>query len=35
VLAAQDARNFGAKATKDKTFGVDDVPGAGDFACFW
>ena len=34
VLAAQDAGGFGAHATEHQAIGIDDVPGAGDLACF-
>jgi hypothetical protein len=35
MLAAQNCSDLGAHATKDKTLGVDKVPLALDFTCFW
>jgi hypothetical protein len=35
VLAAQDARNFCTETTKNEAFGINNVPGALDLACFW
>jgi len=34
-FAAQNCCDFGAHTTKDKTLGVDEVPLALDFTCFW
>jgi hypothetical protein len=35
VLAAQDARNFGAQATKHHAFGVDNMPLTLNLAGLW
>jgi hypothetical protein len=35
VLAAQDAGNFGSHTTEDEAIGVDDMPLADHFTCFW
>lgn len=35
MLSAQDAGNFGSHTTEDEAIGVDDMPLADHFTCFW